>query len=425
MKRCLTAVITFICLFSSVCGQSPSAAIDSLIKFRVITAAERPVLEKELKEKHGASYRVAILAGLNSIMLQKIFHADPHKGGMWISYGKIKINKKSQDSTNKSLRLLLDKINRSDLLTNRVYTYTLKDIDSGSYVAELQLISSLTEMSSRLEWLAPKRLMPVAEQLHKKGIASDSDFTRLKNDINDGKIESAFQLNEYCSYDRIFDLAKYPDDPHVWLEQIHRDMASIMPGLSFTDFSYTEIPDTSFSIPGTRFKVNLTCNGHTYKYISFPFNNYRNKQGKITPEDLNPEDFYRIFNKVLTDQQSPYRLHSIMFTHSTNSDDLRRFALIALKDTQAEIFSTGPCLYYMIVSMDGYNNTLTSARIDSAITEWKEMGIFSHLSAQQISKATDDAKADYLFTTDRLLHSFPGGYLSVRFRFYEPASSLC
>ena len=254
MKRCLTAVILFICLFSRVCGQSPSAAIDSLIKFRVITAAERPVLEKELKEKHGASYRVAILSGLDEIILQKTFHVNPRTTGIMYSYSGRNPNKKNQDSINTSLRLLLDKINRSDLLTDRVYTYTLKDIDSGSYFAEVQLIGTLTEMSSRLEWLSPKRLMPVAEQLHKSGIVSDPAFTRLKNDINDEKIESSFQLNEYCSYDRIFDLAKYPDDPNLWLEQIHRDMASILPGLSFTDFSYTEVPDTSFSIPGTRFK---------------------------------------------------------------------------------------------------------------------------------------------------------------------------
>src|SRR5260221_4671559 len=208
-------------------------------------------------------------------MLQKTYHVDPHRTGIMFSYSGRSLNKKSQDSINTSLRMLLEKINKAGLLTDRVYTYTLKGIDSGRYVAEMQLIGYLTEMSSRLEWLAPDRLLPVAEQLHKNGIVSDSSFLQLKNDTRNGIIESAFQLNNYCKLDRTFDLTKYPDDPDLWLEQLHRDIASIVPGLDFTNFSYTTIADTSFSIRGIRFNVSLVCNGHIYKYTSLAFNNYK------------------------------------------------------------------------------------------------------------------------------------------------------
>lgn len=410
MKRRLIILIIFCSLFDKVYGQLPSGAIDSLIKFQVITTKERPAMERELKyirDKGRANYRVAILGGLENIILQKTFHIDPHKTGISYSYSNEHINKKNQDSINTSLRVLLQKIKRANLLTDRVYTYALKSIDSGRFVVELQMISSLTEISSRLEWLAPNRLLPVAEQLHKNGIVSDSSFLRLKDDINNGKIESAFQLNNYCTHDRIFDMAKYPDDPNVWLEQMHRDIGSILPGLGFTDFKYTEVPDTSFSIPGIRFKVSLTCNGRIYKHISLPITNYRNRQGKIASKDIFVEDFYRIFNKILTDQQSPYRLHSIMFSHTTANDDIKRFALIALKHEQGDAFMKDPVMSYMLATMEAYDSVLTSTKIDSTLAGWRNMGLFAHLSNTELNKAFDNAQSADLFPTSSLLSNFP------------------
>jgi hypothetical protein len=133
MKPCLILIIVFYSLFNTAFGQSPSAAIDSLIKFRVISPKERSALNKQLSNpgyKGHASYRVAILAGLYSITVRKVFHIDPHKTGLFYSYSEEYLRNKSQDSINKSLRQLLAKIKKANLLTERVYAYTLNEIDS-------------------------------------------------------------------------------------------------------------------------------------------------------------------------------------------------------------------------------------------------------------------------------------------------------
>jgi hypothetical protein len=412
MKRCLIILICFCGLFNKVWGQSPSAAIDTLVKYRIITTKDRLVLEQGLKDKGYSSYRSKILWGLEKLMLEKKFHVNLHKTGVMYSFafddGHLK--KKNQDSINTVLRTLLDKIKKAGLLTDdRVYTHALQGIDTGRYVIEMQMVGALAEMSSRLEQLTPNKLLPLAQDLHKNGIVVDSAFVRLKNDIENGKIESAFQLNGYCKLDKVFDLAKYPDDPDVWLERIHHDIASIVPGLNFTNFSYTAIPDTSFSIPGVKFKVSLVCNGRIYKHISLPINNYKKGQAEISPKDIFTTDFYRIFNKILTDQQSPLRLHSIMFSPGTATDNnFRHLALIALNEEQARAFMKETNLLYMFVSMDNYDPALTTAKIDSTITGCRKIGLFTHLSNAEIDKAIDDANATDLFSINGLLVNFPG-----------------
>ena len=410
MKRCLIFLITLCCLSCRIFGQSSSAAIDSLVKFRIITPKQRPVLESVLKRKGGASYRVAILGGLDEILLQKAFHIDPRKGFYSFSYKNDNHNKKNQDSINTSLRLLLDRIKKAGLLTNRVYNYTVKAIDSNKYFVEAQMVSYLTEMSSRLEWLAPDKLLPVAEQLHKYGIVSDSSFVELKADINDGKIEWAFQLNNYCNHDRIFNVSNYAEDKSIWLEQLHRDIAAMLPGLNFTDFNYTTSTDTASvksGLPEVKFEVSLVCNGRTYKYASTILE-ITNKDGKLHLTDIDLQTFHRVFNKVLTDEQSPLRLHSFMFSPSReSSDDRQRFALIALTGEQAEIFIKNPCMSYMLASMESYDNTITSGRRDSTIMQWKNIGLFAHLSEDEFKNANDAAEAADLFSMDNLLRYFP------------------
>ena len=411
MKRCLIVIISFCCLSSRILGQSSSAAIDSLIKFQVITPKERPVLDSELVRKGSASYRVRILEGLEEIILQKTFHIDMRKGSYSFSYKIDNYNKKSQDSVNTSLRGLLEKIKRADLLTNRVYSYTAKAIDSNQYVAEVQMVSYLTEMSSRLEWLTPDKLLPVAEQLHKYGIVSDLSFVRLEADINEGKIESAFQLNNYCNHDRIFDVSNYLEDKTIRLEQLHRDIAAMLPGLNFTNFSYSTSPDPTSAkirLPEIKFKVSLVCNGYTYKYASTILE-LKNKDGKLHLTDIDLQTFHRIFNKVLTDEHSPLRLHSFMSGPSRGSfDDVQRFALIALTGEQSRVFMKDPCMSYMFASMENYDNTLTSGRRDSTIMAWKKIGLFAHLSANELTNAVDDAEVADLFSMDDLLRYFPG-----------------
>ena len=135
MKHFLIIIFTFCFLLPKVYSQSTASSLDSLVKFGVITLKDRLIIQKELKtvkKMEQVSYRSKILGSLANIILQKTYHINPRKGGIFYAYKdetKLKIN---QDSINTSLRKLLDKIKRANLITERVYTYTLKEIDSWS-----------------------------------------------------------------------------------------------------------------------------------------------------------------------------------------------------------------------------------------------------------------------------------------------------
>jgi len=413
MKIYLIIFITFCTLFSKVYGQSSLAAVDTLIKYKVITSGDRRIIKDEFKYDRGVSDQTVILAGLETILLKKTFHVDPHKTGLFYSYNNDKPDSNRQDSINITLRELLGKINKAGLLTDKVYNYALKQIDSNRYIEQLQMIPVLAEMSSRLEWMSPPRLLPLADTLHNDGVISDTSFLRLKSDIQNGKIESSFQLNSYFKLDQTFDLTKYPEDSLTWIEPYLQKISSILPGLKFTNFSYSIEPDTTFDLKikgDSRIKVKMSiiCNGHIYKY-AVPSDRIIGRDRKTHYIGVVDEYMYRIFNKILADQHSSYRIHNIHFYHAgKDGDELKHFAVIALKDTQAVALMKH--LSYMLVSLESSEDNLTSVKIDTTIAEWQKMGLFAHLSQAEIDKGIDDAETADWFSAASvygLLEYFP------------------
>lgn len=410
MKPHLIILIAICAFFNNAFGQSSSAAIDTLVKYKVIMSKDVPIIKDEFKYKYGSSDQVVLLGGIENIMLRKEFHVDPHKTGLMYNYSYDNPAPAVRDSINKSLRQLLKNINKAGLLTNRVYTYTLTEIDSGRYINQLQMVPHLVEMSSRLEWMAPSKLLPVAEALHSNGIISDSSFMRLSGDIRNGRIESSFQLNDYFKLDRTFDLTKYSEDSTLWIETYLRKISSMLPNLNFSNYGCTVEPDSSSELKlahQVKVKISLTCNGRVYKYSTIA-EQFKDREGKLRLLGIGFEYFYRIFNKALADQHSPFRLHNISFSHAGKEENhLKYFAVVALKGAQGEMFMNRPYLSYMLLSMENYDNNFTSGRIDSTIVEWQRMGLFAHLSQSEIAKGIDDAETADRYSINSLLENFP------------------
>lgn len=411
MKRCLITIAFLSCILNSAFGQSASAIIDKLIKEGVITSKERPALESELKKHPNVSYRTAILSALEYLSLKKTFHIDPHKTGIFYSYRNDSANRNNkQDSINCSLSALLNKINRTGLLKKRVYNRTLQNIDSSKMIVEVQLYSQLAGMTYRLEWLAPDKLLPVAEQLHQGRVLSDSSLNRLKHDIKSYQIESIEQLTSYCEQVHQFDLSRYKGEAAVLMEQVIRDITTILPDVHVSNFNYTATPDTSSpkGLDEINTKISFTCNGRTYRHRGHDMI-LKNRKGEVIPDKLHVLEMLGVFNTILADSRSPLRLHTIMAEPSGSDDHLLdRFAVAVLNADQAKILLNAPCSSYLMFSFADYGDKVNSALVDSVIDQFTKVGLFAHLSTEQLKKSAEDVEVEDLYNMDNLLANFPG-----------------
>lgn len=227
-----------------------------------------------------------------------------------------------------------------------------------------------------------------AHKLYETTIYSDSSYKQLLSDIEQDKLTNPIEFLRYCSKSIIVELKEYPNEPENYLEKIHGQTAALIPELEFTGFKFQIVLDSTNS--DSVYKsydviVTLTSNGKTYSQVSnicpdclekFKERGYFGK--------IDQQVYFKIFNKILADIQSPYRLHEIK-AYNGNAVDWNRFGIIALTEQQAEkLHRLG---LFFSPSYESFKNSLTSSRIDSAIQEYEKLGLLAHLSPDQIRSA--------------------------------------
>ncbi|MGE0638165.1 MAG: hypothetical protein AB7G44_07320 [Bacteroidia bacterium] len=247
-----------------------------------------------------------------------------------------------------------------------------------------------------------------AGKLRDKQICSDSNYRQLLSDISNNKIENGLEFLKYCNKSIIIELKKYSNEPEIYLEQIHKETAALIPELAFTDFTFQIVLDSiesSDSFKTYNVVISLKSNGKIYRYESFTNANnigeYKQMEyfGKI-----DQQQYYKIFNKILSDLQSPYRLHEVK-AYTGNVVDWNRFGIIALNKEQAHMLHRGGV--HFSPSYESFKNSLSSSRIETAITEFQKLGLFAHLNGEQISSAQLKVSQQENQTLNDVLQCFP------------------
>lgn len=320
-----------------------------------------------------------------------------------ISFDTTHITAQERVEIHARLQAYLNNLNACGLITQSQYENYVHKIDDAAFIHELQLLSVLIPEVAYAEWLKSDNLPLFADSLFFYKVVTDNRYNDLKRDIQAGKIISHYQLIDYCDHAVFFDLAAYSDDPAIYLEAVHRAVASLLPELSFTDFEYAIEKDTLESSPGyDSYDViaKIQCNGKSYQHKSFISIDHIKEYAYLGKIDHS--EFYQLFNKVLADLQSPYRLHRI---EQYESNNYRYFGIIALKQEQTEMFRRH--YSYLRIGYENYRNALTSAQIEEAISGYQKIGLFNHLTQEQIISGAERVAQQSPKDLNDVLSCFP------------------
>lgn len=249
-----------------------------------------------------------------------------------------------------------------------------------------------------------------ADKLFSNKVVSDKAYPKLLVDIKNNQVKDPLDFLIYCDKATTVYLNRYSDKPEDYLEQIHKDVSKLLPDLVFTDFKFQIVLDSSISDNDSKFYkfvISLKSNGKAYKQKS-SYHLYSVSKNEYFGNKIDQQEFYKIFNKILSDSQSPYRLHEVK-AYQQNAVDWDKFGIIALTKEQADMFHGGGVFF--MPSYESYKNTLTSKRIDTAISEYEKIGLLSHLSSEQIRHAIDKASQQENRNLNEVLQCFPNTIL--------------
>jgi hypothetical protein len=264
-------------------------------------------------------------------------------------------------------------------------------------------ISTFTMATFGQNYITEKQF---ADKLYSKKICTDKNYQNLLTDVERKQVTEGLDFLKYCDKAKIISLKNYSEKPEEYLQKIHGDVANIIPDLKFTDFKFQIVLDSSISDNDSKFYkfiVSLKSNGKTYKQKS-GYHLYSVSKNEYFGEKIDQQEFYKIFNKVLADLQSPYRLHEVK-TSKENVMIWDMFGIIALTKEQSEMLHGGGVFF--MPSYESFKNSLTTTRIEKAVSEYQKIGLLSNLSSEQIKLAIDKASQQENRNLNDVLQCFP------------------
>ncbi|RTQ51496.1 hypothetical protein EJV47_06760 [Hymenobacter gummosus] len=206
---------------------------------------------------------------------------------------------------------------------------------------QLQLLACAADRSELLYLLA--QLATVADTLRRDtlllpalqraGLLRPEPARRLRRALARQHIIDPIEVLPYlrspsCTFSR----AEYPAAPGAYLRQLHQDVAGLL-GLTLTDFRYQMrippdvLPCAPYCPDNRELTVSFRVDGRRYAYRS---------DWVPVGSEIDHDDFCQLFNRILAERDSAYRLVSVGSSISQNvgcSPD--RFGLWLLTAAQA------------------------------------------------------------------------------------------
>lgn len=383
--------------------------IQQLIDNELITKNQKSDFEgllKRLDIKSNASY----LNGLFQIEYKKLT-GQYYSAATYMNFSSEKPNEEVQNKINLDLSNYLLKLKYCGLINDKQFQKQQKRIDNNEYLYILQLLPDISNQIAHEEYMNPIQLKLFAEKLKSASIVT-SQYQTLSTDIDSGRIENPIEFLKYCTNGLIIREDDYPNEPESYLETIHKKTAAIIPALAFTDFEFQIVLDSTISDSDSKFYdfvVSLKVNGKKYKQKS-GYYLYSPSKNEYYGNKIDQQEYYKIFNKIFADIQSPYRLHEVK-AHSGNAVEWKFFGIIALTKEQADLLHGGGT--YFLPSYESFKNKLTSKKIEQALEEYQKIGLLNHLTTDQILKAKEKIAEqenrnlnDVLLCFPNIVHSF-------------------
>jgi hypothetical protein len=248
-----------------------------------------------------------------------------------------------------------------------------------------QVLIKLQYLAAYQAYIAPEAMLAFADSLHRVGIVSDDRYPALRDDIRAGKLTLHYQLLDYVEHGVHFDLAQMSGDAGQYLPAIYRRVADILPELAFTDFHSEIVTDERGSTPdhvAYNAVVSFRVNGIPYQHKSFIAPNHAGRRHGYLGY-IDEQKFYQIFNQVLTDHRTPYRLHLVPAAMEFFSGNYQYFGIIALTQPQATAIDRGFSLFG-IVHEESFEDALTTDEINQALHTFQQAGLLTHLTPAQV-----------------------------------------
>jgi len=394
-------------LCRSVAQTNLSLAIDRLHRYQLITTREKKLLLEKYSTlgkmgKHSArenapdySLRYVLL---DLLVQAKIFSTSGTSSLMSFIAAPASSRNLPPATIHVELDTFIQRLDRAGLLSDQTKTHLVLMNNDGRLGWEIEAAEVSLYAANQEYFLRPEKLKRFADGLRSTNVLSEANYSLLMEKSRQGKLHRYSEIPPYLDFSTPVATPKLPRDTMRRLQALYAITSKVYPGLTYDSIGFRVEKDKD-SLPDFQtynLVTTIWIEHKPYAYSGYFYAEFKNNPDSLPPV---PDRYYTLFNKVLADRSSPYRLHSI-----TNGMEL--LGVIALTQDQfkqLEWSYDGALSPYVQVSYEKYTNTLTQQKIGAALKTYDSLGLFSHLSrAEKDSCMAEVAVKELLYYSDIL-----------------------
>jgi len=233
-----------------------------------------------------------------------------------------------------------------------------------------------------------KQELTFAKKLIGLKILSSDDFSRLAKSYQDWELKKKHGVLAFSSSCKVIDLTAFEPNPEKIYSHIFKELQALIPNFNYTNLKFELIEEKPRrqGLNRVDLKISFDINQYTYAHLFFYdykwFDDRKQQVKKSAPSKINTK-FHKGINKYLIDIGSKYLLHTIDIEDNNSVYGRRKIGLIVLNKEQASFFSKNMSL----LSRESFSNRFSTKKIKAMIDDFEKIGLFSHLSQVQKSKA--------------------------------------
>jgi hypothetical protein len=304
---------------------------------------------------------------------------------------------------------LLQQLRQAGLMEQVEYRYLLPLAQMGEFYNKADLLRSANAW-----WMQHQQPLVVDPVLQQLGLLSPQAAQQLRHSWAGRWVVDPIDALTAVKGARLYSRRDYPTSLGPYVEQLHRDVAALLPGFTFTHFSYEVLPSAAgngFAKPPT-ILVQMQVGSRLYTQrsdLQMDFGQPNAPWSRLPAGSfVSTEQFYQLFNRVLTDQGASYRLGCMPAAEGERTQDVRgRFGLIRLSTAQFRVLDTIPATALAASAAQSFR-LLPTDTVLAAIRTFAAVGFFRQLTPKQRQEGERQALRLHHSSREDVLAYFPG-----------------
>ncbi len=330
-------------------------------------------------------------------------------GGLSFTSDSRAAREETDETIYNEIKTFINKLAASNLVTKEAAQILNEKNNNHFFTWEIEVANEAYRITNEEYFLKPKSFNKYLEALLKTNIIDENGFKQLSDLSAKGSLHQYNEIFPFLKRSVVIDLNTLPARYEEFLGELYKRTAGVLPGLNFENINFKDVVDNRESFEdfiAHNLLVSFQVSNKKYSYSSYYDDEIPNKTKVRQVDDADkwkiPEQYYQIFNKVLADNLSPYKLHSF-------NVDRNHIGIIALTEEQSEEVSwtyDGALESYLSVSYEDYSVKMTSDKIKQALKIYDSIGLFSSMTKARTDSIIEDIMSSDINSYIDILRKF-------------------